>query len=773
MAERRLIGKIMAYWNVPNEAAREEIELSLMIARQLAVGIARCRTEDALRLVKDRLAIEVEDLKRLHGFSARVMQRTDVEGVLQELMRAAAELAQTGRVSTHVFDGRYDRLQLVGSQGLPAPIDEALRCVGSTSATACGQALQLGRHVVVEDFATDTRFEPFGSLARAWGIRAAHAMPLFEESSAVSAVLTLYYPGPRRPAERELRLLDLHVEVAARQLERKRSEVALAFLAELGAVVTPIGSMTEIARLTGERIREQFGASRVIFSHVSGSLDAISIFHLEGAPFSGTERVLHRFCEYLDSSLIEALRSGRTVAIDDVALDARTAPYAAAYARENVGSLVLAPYLGNGRLTFLLGVHKPAPYRWRARDVAQLEEAAMRVHLRLERARAESALADSEAKLREDDRRKDEFLAMLAHELRNPLAPIVNAVQLLDQRRLDEPAQQNIRAIIGRQVSRLTRLVDDLLEVSRISSGRIQLHRELVDLDTVIERAVETVRPLLEKRRHALELSLPDRPVWVHADATRLEQVVVNLLNNATKYTDEGGRIRLSLAIEDGQAALRIADNGIGIERELLPRIFDLFTQAERSLDRSRGGLGIGLSLVRTLVHMHGGSVSVDSTVGRGSVFTVLLPLATPVAGAEAGSSSEPAAVSIEPLRVLVVDDNVDAALSFRLLLELAGHEVALAHDGAEALEVARQFRPQVGFIDIGLPVLDGYEVARRLRRSATTCDSLLVAVTGYGQQTDRAQASAAGFDHHLVKPVYFTSLQTVLTEASTRRRVH
>jgi PAS domain S-box-containing protein len=385
-----------------------------------------------------------------------------------------------------------------------------------------------------------------------------------------------------------------------------------------------------------------------------------------------------------------------------------------------------------------------------------------------ERRRIEEALRLSEEKLKEADRRKDEFLAMLAHELRNPLAPIANAVHLLRQDPAGRPARQQAHAIIERQTGHLARLVDDLLEVSRITTGRIRLHMERIAAGGVIERAVETVRPLIEHRRHALTVALPPAPLWLYADAARLEQVVVNLLNNAAKYTDEGGRIGLSVECDAGHMVLRVRDSGIGIGAELLPHIFDPFTQAARSLDRSHSGLGIGLSLVQRLVSMHGGTVAVQSAVGQGSEFTVRLPLAEAPREVYA-TVPEPAAETGRPLRVLVVDDNVDAAQSLSMLLEVSGHVVWVAHNGMAAVETAIEYRPHVVLLDIGLPKLDGYEVAQRLRADATCANMVLVAMTGYGQAADRERAKSAGFDHHLVKPVDFSNVEELLADVSRR----
>ena len=375
----------------------------------------------------------------------------------------------------------------------------------------------------------------------------------------------------------------------------------------------------------------------------------------------------------------------------------------------------------------------------------------------------------TEEALKEADRRKDEFLAMLAHELRNPLAPITNAVHLLRRSQSEDPIQQQARAIIDRQTSRLARLVDDLLEVSRITSGRIQLHMERIVLGGVLERAIESARTLIEQHRHTLHVELPPDPVWLYADAARLEQVFVNLLNNAAKYTDDGGCIQLLVEVHDERAIVRVLDTGIGIDPELLPRIFDLFTQAERTLDRSQGGLGIGLSLAQRLVAMHGGTVSAKSAPGRGSEFIVQLPAQKPMVAAEDTQAPQSDGATIDAVRVLVVDDNIDAAQSLAMLLESSGHHVRVAHGGVAALECAREHRPDVVFLDIGLPELDGYEVARRMRRSSNGNTFTLVAMTGYGQRSDRERSRAAGFDHHLVKPADITRLEAILSEVAPR----
>jgi two-component system CheB/CheR fusion protein len=387
-----------------------------------------------------------------------------------------------------------------------------------------------------------------------------------------------------------------------------------------------------------------------------------------------------------------------------------------------------------------------------------------------ERKGLEEALRERAAALVEADRQKDDFLAMLAHELRNPLAPIRNVAQLLRLRGTSDPSVRRASEIVERQVGHLARLVDDLLDVSRITRGKIELCKEPIDLAIVIRQALENLAPLMTARRHELSLSLPTAPLWLEADPVRLVQVVQNLLENAAKYTEPGGRIWVSAAGELDEVVLRVRDTGNGIAPELLPQIFDLFTQAERTLDRSQGGLGLGLTLVRRLVAMHGGSVSVQSPgLGQGSEFVVRLPHGPRASQVREEATLVAVPASPSPRRVLVVDDNEDAAASLAELLQLSGHQVRVVHNGAATLEAAASSVPDVIFLDIGLPGMSGFEVARQLRKRSGFEDVTIVAVTGYGQTEDRQRAAEAGFDHHLVKPVDVKRLESLLT--ATRKR--
>ncbi len=388
-----------------------------------------------------------------------------------------------------------------------------------------------------------------------------------------------------------------------------------------------------------------------------------------------------------------------------------------------------------------------------------------------ERSRLEKQMQLQAAELSDLHRRKDEFLAMLSHELRSPLAPISNAVQMLGMQSSNENEfQKEARGIIERQTNQLQHLVDDLLEVSRITTGMVQLRKVSVVAGDIIRSAVETVRPLILQRGHEINVTIPVEPIWLHADAARLEQVLVNLLTNAAKYTDPNGKIWLSAEQIGAECILRVRDTGVGITPELLPCIFDLFTQAERSLDRSQGGLGIGLALVQRLTELHGGKVEVFSTLRQGSEFVVQLPveLSRVVESAQVVVNAPTKTQS--PLRILVVDDNVDTVLSFSMLLKESGNEVRTAHDGPTAVQIATEYVPDVVLLDIGLPGLNGYEVAKQIRMQPTLKNVVLVALTGYGQESDRHASMEAGFNHHLIKPARLEQVRKILASVAEHR---
>jgi signal transduction histidine kinase/ActR/RegA family two-component response regulator len=390
---------------------------------------------------------------------------------------------------------------------------------------------------------------------------------------------------------------------------------------------------------------------------------------------------------------------------------------------------------------------------------------------------AERALRESykEAKVARAEaetarRTKDEFLALLGHELRNPLAPILTALELMKMREGGGTVRE--RAIIERQVRHLVRLVDDLLDVSRITRGKIELKRGAVEISQIVCQGIETASPLLEERSHVLSISVPRRGLLVDADDARMAQVVANLLTNAAKYTDPGGEISVAATREGGSIAIRVKDSGAGIAPEILPRVFDMFVQGKQSLDRTEGGLGLGLTIVRSVVELHGGVVTAHSDgLGRGTEMEVRLPaLPQQLLDLAPVEDDEPTTETSRPRlvgkRVLVVDDNSDAAETLADILRELGHTTSVAHDGPTALAAATAFRPHIALLDIGLPVMDGYELARRLREHPDLGKTHLFAITGYGQESDRERSRAAGFQEHLVKPIDLAHLATLIDAA-------
>ncbi len=388
----------------------------------------------------------------------------------------------------------------------------------------------------------------------------------------------------------------------------------------------------------------------------------------------------------------------------------------------------------------------------------------------IERGRIEEELRQRVAELAAADRRKDEFLATLAHELRNPLAPLRNSLHLLRLSGGISPAAAPVHEMMERQITHLVRLVDDLMEVSRITRGKIELHKECTDLAAVLQSAIETSQPLIEAAHQVLDIHLPTEPLLLEGDFVRLTQVFANLLNNAAKYTQENGHIWVSARREDDKAIVSVRDSGVGIPPEMLPRIFDLFAQVDRTLQRAKGGLGIGLTLARTLAEMHGGRIEASSGgPGQGCEFVVYLPLA----GAGKESVRQPGvglSLKLSPtLRVLVVDDNHDAADSLGMLLQYLGADVRVAYDGPSALAAARTYQPSLALLDIGMPGMDGYELARQIRKEPSLQSLTLIALTGWGQAEDRRRSRAAGFNDHLVKPANAETLQNLLATCAAR----
>jgi signal transduction histidine kinase/CheY-like chemotaxis protein len=459
--------------------------------------------------------------------------------------------------------------------------------------------------------------------------------------------------------------------------------------------------------------------------------------------------------------LSEALFAKRTLVISDFR-EVLLLPNANLHRLEVMGvrACVIAPLLREASHPAFLAVTQRAPRVWTDDEIALIEETAERTGLAVARARAETSL-------RESDRRKDEFLATLAHELRNPLAPIRHGVQIL--RLASNDAQTTVKTLgmMERQLTHITRLIDDLLDVSRITRGAVALRKEQLALHGVFDSAIESVRHLIETGRHALTMHVPYEALYVVADPTRLSQVLGNLIHNAAKYTPEGGKIDLFADRVENDVVIRVQDTGVGIPADMLSHVFDMFAQVGgSSLERSQGGLGIGLSISRQLVEMHGGSIHAASAgLGLGATFTVTLPLASERSTNVREIASPALQRSVSSQRVLVVDDNVVAADTFASMLELFGYHVSTVYTGIDALVVAKEVRPTHIFCDIGMPGMNGYELAQRFRADRSLLPARLVAVTGWGSEEDKRRALDAGFDFHLAKPVDWAAVEELLVD--------
>ena len=544
------------------------------------------------------------------------------------------------------------------------------------------------------------------------------------------------------------------IETTRQVLAEKRH----AFQLELANKLAPLGSPDDIVAEASAILGRHLDVSRVAYCEIDdlgGTFRIRRDWTAHGLPSSaGPVRRLADF----GPGIIADLRAGKPMIVTDVALDERTAEHADAYAAIDVRANLALPLVKSGRLTTVLAIHHVAPRQWSEDDITMASEMAERTWATVESARYQQELLEA-------NRRKDEFLAMLAHELRNPLAPISAAADLMQLGLPDPELIRRTSDVIGRQVKHMTGLVDDLLDVSRVTRGHVTITSLPQEVKVIIDNAVEQVRPLLEARRHHLILEPALQPALVAGDQNRLVQVVTNLLNNAAKYTPEGGEIRVRTELNTADVLINVTDDGIGITPDLLPRVFDLFSQAERTSDRSQGGLGLGLALVKSLVELHGGAVSCHSEgVNRGSRFVVQLPrLQQAQASPRVERRQRERSNAKRCRRVLIVDDNADAATMLAMLLEASGHEVMVDYQPENALATAEASAPSACILDIGLPGMDGFELARRLRAQPGMKDALIVAVTGYGQDQDRQKAIQAGFDHYLVKPVDIARLLGIL----------
>jgi signal transduction histidine kinase/CheY-like chemotaxis protein len=640
--------------------------------------------------------------------------------------------------------------------------------------------LRTGAPLAVRDALLDPRLPQRGDRYAAAGARAILVLPKVRRGKLLGALVG--HASQARDWDEETQRLATDIaERSWEALDRVRAEQALRdavarqttlldmneFRLEVSDVLRRLDDPNEIFLRTGAMLGRFLQVSRVVYGDYDADKQIVT-FHsnyTDGmvAELNGT------FPAALFGNANFASLSQGTWVSSDLQRDARTGgpdtwPH---FVSLQIRAGVMVPLSCNGALTSCMFINDNLPRLWNADIVRLIEDVAERAWSAVERVRAEDAL-------RLADRRKDEFLAMLAHELRNPLAPIAAAAQLLNMGPPDAARVERTSAIIARQVAHMTGLIDDLLDVSRVTRGLVVLARDEVDLRSVVADAVEQVRPLIEGRRHQLELHVAPAPdaAFVQGDYKRLVQILANLLNNAAKYTPEGGRLAVWMGASNDQVLVSVSDTGIGISAELLPTVFDLFSQAERTPDRAQGGLGLGLALVKSLVELHGGMVTVTSEGrNKGSEFTVRLPrLRTRTAPAACGTAACAGAGSAtRSLNLMLVDDNVDAAMTLGLLLESAGHAVTVLHNPADALARAGEARYDAFLLDIGLPGMNGYELARRLRKVPGAEQATLAAITGYGQQSDQASAAYAGFDSYFVKPVDADRLFALLGQVAAK----
>jgi signal transduction histidine kinase len=711
----------------------------------------------------------VDSLRRLHHPSDIIESACTLLGKHLELERACY-------VETDEADGSFEVMHdWARDAGTPLIGRRARLDDFGPQALAL---LRTGSPLAVRDAMADPRLPARGERYAAAGARAILVVPKIRRGQLVAALVG-YATQARDWNEEAQRLAADIAERSWEALDRVRAEQALRdavarqttlldmneFRLEVSDLLRRLNDPAQIFTQTGAMLGRFLQASRVLYGDYDADKQLVT-FHsnyTDGivAELNGT------FPAALFGTANLASLGQATWVSSDLQRDPRTsgADIWPNYAALQIRSAVVVPLNRNGALTSCLFINDNLPRLWSADIVRLIEDVAERAWSAVERVRAEDAL-------RLADRRKDEFLAMLAHELRNPLAPISAAAQLLTLGPPDNARIERTSAIIARQVAHMTGLIDDLLDVSRVTRGLVVLAREEVDLRRVIGDAVEQVRPLIEARRHQLALHLSTEPAIVEGDPKRLVQVVANLLNNAAKYTHEEGRLSIWMGITPEQVLVSVSDNGIGISAELLPTVFELFSQAERTPDRSQGGLGLGLALVKSLVELHGGMVTAASE-GRnhGSEFTIRLPrvhtAAAPAGGADASGTAAPGAA--QGLSLMLVDDNVDAAMTLGLLLESGGHHVTVMHNPCDALQKAAEAHYDAFLLDIGLPGMNGYELARRLRKLPGCGDATLVAITGYGQQSDQASAAYAGFASYFVKPVDPAGLFALLDRVAQR----
>jgi len=705
-------------------------EGTLIGASKVARDITeRKRTEQALQASRESLARELAAVQELQAVSTSLIQEANTNVLYEKLLDAAIGIMRSDCASMQVVDENQPALRMLAYRGFAPDFGKVFEFNGPDTRTSCSVAWQTGKRVVVSDvekcdFIVGT---PALEAHRSTGIAAVQSTPLISRTGKLLGMISTYWRTAHEPDEMDLRLFDLLVRQAADLLERAQAEQRLRESEERFrrlVELLPVGVYTceapsGIVTFYNDQAAALWGRAPVQGDSNERFCGSFKLFHTDGT-----------YLPHDQCPMATALRDGQ--AFRNLEVDIERPDGSRITALVNIDPI----HDAKGQVVGAINVFH---------DITALKQA--------------------EKQLKEADRRKDEFLATLAHELRNPLAPIRNSLNILRMTEGAGAGAERLHEMMERQVAHMVRLVDDLLELSRISRGKIELQQQNVDISTVINHAVETSKPFIEAARHQLSVCLPSEPLTVSGDLVRLAQVFANLLNNSAKYTNPGGKITITGRRDGSDLIVSVRDTGVGIPREMLGRVFEMFAQVNNELSRTQEGLGIGLSLVRTLVTMHGGSVEARSMgLGHGSEFIVRLPLsATSGAESVAASSSSADEQKTSTRRILVVDDNRDSADSLGMLLKFLGADIHLAYDGASALDAMRIFRPSVVLLDLGMPGMDGFEVARRIRQMPRGDKLRMIALTGWGQAEDRRRSAEAGFDHHLVKPVDFSALQGVL----------
>jgi PAS domain S-box-containing protein len=866
------------------------------IARDIT---GRKRAEAALRESEARLAAELQGMTQLHALSTRLLTTFDLRPALEAVLDDAIRISGADFGNIQLSSPQNHALEIVVQRGFQRDFLDHFHTVRVDEGSCCSQAMQCAERVVVEDVELDPSFEPHRAIAASAGFRSVQSTPLKSRAGSVIGMLSTHYREPKRPSERDERLLDLVARHVADLVERhgfeealRRREAQFRQLAdampqivwtagadgvvdysnrrwheftglatavgnqgwsemihpddlplavsrwaeclpegrpfelevrlrdrrtgtyrwhlmrtvperdETGAAVRWYGTATDIdeQKRAGEAARFLSEASVALATLVDsestlqrvaslavpyfadwaavdlagdgGQFRRLAVAHEEPEMVRLAEELFDRYPPYPneDGGIGRVFRTGEPEIVGEITDEmlvrgARDEGHLRLLRSLGLRSYICVPLVVSGKQFGAITFATAQSGRKYARgDLALAQDLAHRAAVAIENANLYSAL-------REEDRRKSEFLATLAHELRNPLAPLRSGLQIMRLAPRGSQALEDSRAMMERQLEYMVRLVDDLLEVSRISRGKLELRKERVTLSEIVSSAVETCDPLVEQHEDELTVTLPEEPVSVHADKTRISQALCNLLSNAVKYSDRGSQIRLTATREGDDAVISIRDTGIGIPPEMLAKVFDLFAQADSSLEKSQGGLGIGLTIAQRLVEMHGGSVEARSEgLGKGSEFVIRLPIHSP-AEEEPKKPGVSQVRSSSQRRVLVADDNRDAALSLAMVLKLKGNETATAHDGVDAVAVAAAFDPDVILLDIGMPKLNGFDAARRIRQETWGKNVVLVAVTGWGQEDDRKRSAAAGFDLHLTKPVDPVALEELLASLDERDR--